>query len=379
MNTFRFWFVVLLMMAQITACSASPPASPPPSLTQTPDASPTAQVSPTPEATVTQTTWPTPAPIVVEGVGRAIETVLKTDNFTGAALVVRQGEVLYRGGLGLADIETGRPNTPETRFKLASVYKQLGAALVLTLARDGLIDLNGSLCQGIPECPDSLTKITYHQVLTHTSGIGELTPDEEMQIHSNADALRIIGDKKRLFEPGEAWAYSSTAYSLFTATPEMIMGKPLGELEREHLYEVIGMDSTGLDGFDGPPEGSAVGYSAAGSPYGGTVGNWSTVDDLWAWHRALLAGDPIPSGLVALMEKPYVQVDDALWYGYGVEVRETYGRREISHRGGTDGFNSYLIRFPDDDVVIVLLSNRESTDVDTLRKRLIDVVFDQAR
>ena len=71
--------------------------------------------------------------------------------------------------------------------------------------------------------------------------------------------------------------------------------------------------------------------------------------DLWAWHRALLAGDPIPSDLVALMEKPHVQVDDTLWSGYGVEVRETYGRRETSHRGGTDGFRSYFIRFPDDD------------------------------
>ena len=375
MNTIRFWFVVLLMMAYITACSASSPSSLQPNLSQTPLSSSSPQFMPTAEATMTRTPWPTPTPIVVEGVSRDIETILETSNFTGAALVARQGEVLYRGGLGFADAETGQRNTPETRFKLGSVYKQLSAALILTLARDGLIDLNGSLCQGIPECPDSLANVTYHQVLTHSSGIGELTDEEGMQIHSNADALRIIGDKKRLFEPGQAWSYSSTAYSLFTATPELIMGKPLGELERERLYEAVGMDSTGLDGFEGPPAGSAVGYSAGDSPSGGTVGNWSTVDDLWAWHRALLAGDPIPSDLVALMEKPHVQVDDALWYGYGVEVRETYGRREISHRGGTEGFSSYFIRFPDDDVVIVLLSNRESTDVDALRERLIDVVF----
>ena len=373
MNAIRVWFVVLLMMANITACSASSPSS----LSHTPNASRNAQVSPSPEATMTRTPWPTPTPIVVEGVGRAIETALKTSDFTGVALVVRQGEVLYRGGLGFADIETGRPNTPETRFKLASVYKQLSAGLILTLARDGLIDLNGSLCQGISDCPDSLANVTYHQVLTHSSGIGELTSEEEMQIHSNEEALRIIGDKKRLFDPGHGWLYSSTAYGLFTATPEMIMRNPLGELERERLYELVGMDNTGLDGFDGPPAGSAIGYSAGGSPAGGPVGNWSTVDDLLAWHRALLDGDPIPADLVALMEMPHVQVDEDLWYGYGVEVRETYGRREISHRGGTEGFTSYLIRFPDDDIVIILLSNRESTDVDGLRERLIDIVFAQ--
>jgi CubicO group peptidase (beta-lactamase class C family) len=317
-----------------------------------------------------------PTPIAVEGIDKAIETVLETSNFSGAALVVRQGEVLYRGGLGFADAETGRPNTPETRFKLGSVHKQLSAALVLTLARDGLIDLNGSLCQGIPECPDSLANVTYHQVLTHSSGIGELTDEEGMQIHSNEDALHTIGDKERLFEPGQDWSYSNTAYSLFTATPEMILGKPLIELEHD-FYEAAGMNSTGLEGFEGPPTDSAVGYSADGNPSGDPIGNWSTVDDLWAWHRALLAGDPIPSDLVALMEEPHVQVDDVLWYGYGVEVRETHGRREISHRGGTAGFTSYLIRFPDDDVVIVLLSNNESTDVDALRERLINVVFDK--
>ena len=377
MNTIRFWFAVLWLMAYVTACSASSSSNPQPSLSQIPNASATAQVSPAPEATVTRTPWPRSTPIVAGDIGQDIETVLELNNFSGAALVARQGQVLYRGGLGLADAETGRPNTPETRFKLASVHKQLSAALILTLARDGLIDLNGSLCQGIPECPDSLADVTYHQVLTHSSGIGELTPEEEMQIHSNADALRIIGDKERLFAPGQGWSYSSTAYSLFTATPEMILGKPLGELEQERLYEPASMHNTGLDGFEGPPAGSAIGYSADGSPSGDPVGNWSTVDDLWAWHRALLAGDPIPPDLVALMEKPHVQADDGNWYGYGVGVRETYGRREISHRGGTDGFCSYLIRFPDDDLVIVLLSNQESTDVDALREQLIDIVFSE--
>ncbi len=213
---------------------------------------------------------PSPASI-----SRMIETILEMSGFTGAALVGREGEVLYRGAMGFADAETGRRNTPETRFKLGSIYKQLSAGLILTLARDGLLDINDSLCQGIPDCPDSLAQVTYHQVLTHTSGIGELTEKEGMRIHSNEDALRIIGDSKRLFEPGS----------------------------------------------------------------GDSVGNWSTVDDLWAWHRALLAGDLIPSRLVALMERPAVRVDDALWYGYGVEVRETFGRREISHRGGTEGFS----------------------------------------
>ena len=119
--------------------------------------------------------------------------------------------------MGLADAESGVRNTPETRFKLASVHKQMNAALVLAMVRDGLLELDKSLCQGIPDCPASLADVTYHQVLTHTSGIGELTNEEGMQIQSNEDALRVIGDKERLFAPGTDVSYSSTAYSGMSA------------------------------------------------------------------------------------------------------------------------------------------------------------------
>jgi CubicO group peptidase (beta-lactamase class C family) len=308
-------------------------------------------------------------------VGDRIAEILESNQFSGAGLIVREGTVLFRGGMGVRDALTGERNTAETRFKLASVYKQLSAALILTLARDGVIELDGSICQGIAECPSSLADVTYHQVLTHTSGIGELTEEESAQIGSNEDALRVIGDKQRQFAPGEGWSYSTTAYSLFSAIPEMLLGTPLVELERDRVYEPAGMPNTGLDGFDGLPAGAAVGYDVrGGAPSGDPVGNWSTVGDLCAWHDALLAGDPLPRDLVALQEQPHVDVPGGS-YGYGVEIRDTDGRREVSHRGGTAGFSSFLIRFPDQDVCIALLSNVESTDVDAIREELIDVVF----
>lgn len=314
-------------------------------------------------------------PSATGSVGSSIQAILETADFSGAALVVRAGDVLYRGALGLADAESGVPNTPETRFKLASVHKQMNAALVLAMVRDGLLDLDGSVCQGIPDCPASLADVTYHHVLTHTSGIGELTDEEGMQIQSNEDALRVIGDKERLFAPGTDVSYSSTAYSLFTATPEMITDRPLVDLEREWLYDPAHMEQTGFDGLEDPPANSAMGYTVPGTPSAQGPGNWSTVDDLWAWHRALGAGDPIPRDLITLMETPHASAGDGISWGYGVQVRETMGHREVSHRGGTEGFSSYLIRFPDEDILIVLLSNDESADVDALREQLIQVVF----
>ena len=333
---------------------------------QGPEASPSAPIASDAASQVTPASEPA---------GEAIATILESTEFSGAALVVRDNEVLYRGAMGFANAEMGERNTPETRFRIASVYKQLSAALVLAMARDGLLDLDGSLCQGISDCPASLADVTYHQVLTHSSGIGELTDEETMQIQSNEDALRIIGDNERMFAPGtsrSSYPYAPTAFSLLTATPEMITGRPLAELERELVYDPAGMEHTG---YEDRPAGSAVGYVESGVPASPEPGNWSTVDDLWAWHRALIAGDPIPPELVALMETPHVPAEDGIAWGYGVQVRETMGHREISHRGGTVGFPAYLIRFPDEDVLIALLSNEDWTDVDVLREQLIEVVF----
>jgi CubicO group peptidase (beta-lactamase class C family) len=155
----------------------------------------------------------------------------------------------------------------------------------------------------------------------------------------------------------------------------MITGRRLADLERELVYDPAGMEHTGFDGLEERPAGSAVGYIEAGVPAPEEPGNWSTVDDLWAWHRALIAGDPIPPELVTLMETPHVPAEDGTSWGYGVQVRETMGHREISHRGGAVGFPAYLVRFPDEDVLIALLSNEDSTDVDSLRETFIEVVF----
>lgn len=318
---------------------------------------------------------PTPDQSAAEA-GR-IEAILQQFEFSGAVLVARDDQLLYRGALGMADAATGVPNTPETLFKTGSIHKQMDAALVMSLAEDGLIDIEGSICQGIEACPNTLGDITYHQVLTHQSGIGELTDDEASLIDSNEMALRVIGDASRYSEPGESFNYSTTAYSLLSATTEMLTGEAHDKLLAEHVYEPAGLEHTGLAGFDGPLPNAAMGHTKPrGGAIGGPIGHWTSIDDLRHWHRALMDGSVLSPSSMSLMEQRHIEFEPDLWYGYGVELRDVTGRREVFHPGETPGFVGYLIRFPDDDVVIVLLANAESVDVEQLRDLLIAEVFD---
>jgi CubicO group peptidase (beta-lactamase class C family) len=312
-----------------------------------------------------------------DALGTTVQRILADAGFSGAAIGVKDGAVVYRGAMGMADEAAGIPNRPETRFKLGSIDKQMPAGYILTMAQDGIIDVDGSLCQGIEACPASLQDVTYHQILTQTSGVPDVPDEQIASIDSNESALRVIGDLPRLLWPGEGWAYSSTAFSLLTATPELLLGDGrLTELRHEKVFGPARMLDTGLAGFDGPVPDAAVGYDRpGGTPVGGTVGNWSTVDDLVAWHRALLAGSPITFAMVKAMETPWAQVDATTRYGYGVELRDELGHREVRHRGGTPGFVDWLVRFPDDDAMIAILSNVESSDADGLRVRLVEALL----
>ena len=318
-----------------------------------------------------------PGPVAPsDGLSATVQRILSDADFSGAAIVVKDGAVVYRGAMGMADVAAGIPNTPETRFKLASIHKQMLAGYILTMAQDGLITLDGSLCQGIKACPATLQDVTYQQILTQTSGIPNVPDDQLASIQSNEDALRVIGALPRLFAPGKGWAYSSTAFSLLTATPEMVTGGGLTDLMDEKVFQPAGMHETGLAGFDGPLPDAAIGYdSPGGNPVGGSVGNWSTLDDLVAWDRALRAGSPITQAMVQRMETPYARVDDTTQYGYAVELRDVLGHREVAHRGGEGGFTGWLVRFPDDDSMIAILSNVESTDVDSLRDKLVEALL----
>jgi len=104
------------------------------------------------------------------------------------------------------------------------------------------------------------------------------------------------------------------------------------------------------------------GYCASATSAGAL---YSTVEDLYRWDQALYTGQLIPRELLDQMFTPHISqypdVVGSVAYGYGWMVIDDLGRRLVGHGGAIEGFRAWIIRYPDDHITIIGLSNQEDS------------------
>jgi CubicO group peptidase (beta-lactamase class C family) len=222
--------------------------------------------------------------------------------FSGSVAIVRDGAPVWSGGVGFADRERQRPNTPDTAFDCGSIMKVVTAAAIFQLEADGLLSRQTTLGALFDDVPADKAAITLDHVLTHRAGFHEYHDTHgDFEVMDRAAALRRIFEQPLLFAPGEAEAYSNSGYTLLAAVVEDVSGEPFPQYLRGHLFAVAGMRSTGLYGDGLWPEGqAAIGYDedrfACNSPACWPAPSWalmgngglvSTVADLVRWTAAI--------------------------------------------------------------------------------------------
>src|SRR5215470_14866012 len=254
----------------------------------------------------------------------------KYRQFNGSALVAENGKVIYKGGFGLANVEWGIPNAPDTKFRLGSITKQFTATVILQLVEQGKIKLDAKLTDYLPEYrKDTGDKVTIHHLLTHTSGIPSYTSQPGFFENVSRNPYKVDDFVKKYasgdleFEPGSKYTYNNSGYFLLGAIIERVTGKPYEQVLKENIFNPVGMKNTGYDHHDTIIAKRATGYSqtpdgytnaayldmsipyAAGSLY-------STVEDLYLWDQALYTDKVLSAQSKALMYKPFLEE-----YGYG--------------------------------------------------------------
>ena len=317
--------------------------------------------------------------------------------FNGAALVAENGKVIYKKGLGLANMEWNAPNEADTKFRIGSITKQFTAMLILQLVEQGKLKLDGKLSEYLPDYrKDVGDKVTIHHLLTHTSGIPSYTglpkffEDVSRDPYTVAEFVKKYASGELDFEPGAKFRYNNSGYFLLGAIIEKLHGKPYEQVMKENIFDPLGMKNSGFDHHDAILTKRASGYQktpagyinapyldmsipyAAGSLY-------STVEDLYLWDQALYTDKLLSAKNKELMYKPFL---DDYAYGWGIKKVTLSGSKEVvnsvQHTGGINGFNTIIVRYPAQKHLIVLLDNTsQGGNLGRISRDLTSILYNQ--
>ncbi|MBN8470960.1 serine hydrolase [Corallococcus exiguus] len=301
--------------------------------------------------------------------------------FNGTALIANEKGVILKKAYGQANFEWNVPNTPDTKFRLASVTKQFTAMVILQLVAEGKLKLDDTLVSALPDYrKDTGARITLTHLLNHTSGIPNYTnaPDFFAKVSRNpyavADFVKQFASGDLEFEPGSKYAYSNSGYFLLGAIIERATGKTYAQAVQERIFTPLGMKDSGYDvtatvlpkrasGYELVPDGYVnASYLDMSLPYAaGSL--YSTVEDLYRWDRALYENKLLPEALKQKMFTPGLEN-----YGFGLSMDPltlSDGKTvlaTIGHSGGINGFSSRIYRVPVGREVVILLDNTSRGD-----------------
>jgi len=311
-------------------------------------------------------------------------------------LIGRNDRVLVRKAYGLANVERSEPLRPENRFIIASVTKQFVGMCMMMLQYRGFLDYDEPIVRFFPDFPAWKYKVTIRHLLQHTSGIQEYLTAEfwkevnEQHVSLTQDDLlnRIRSFTELEFEPGSRWRYCNSNYILLGAIVEKCSGKSFAQFAKENIFDPLEMRDTFVGESGEMPERLATGYEYKSktqfkkAPYNRAVVGWadgniiSTVDDLFIWAQALSSDKILPLEVLSQAFVPWNAIDPGeTRYGFGHLIGERRGVRELHHSGSTLGYNALLSRFPDEKLVIVMLSNAAGIGLDKVMGEIVDVML----
>lgn len=294
----------------------------------------------------------------------------------GVSVAVSRGETpLFARGYGFVDVAKTAPVTVETIFQIASLTKQFTAAAILALEEQGVLSVSDPVTRWLPELDFGSRTVTLHHLLTHTSG---LRPGAELVVDAwaplaQSDMIDLIEERGFAADPGTREEYNNAGYYLLGVVIERASGMSFASFLEQRFFVPLGLARTAYCGT-GPavpvPVGSAQLFGATVSiaPIDMSVAFaagalCSNSADLAMWSEALSGGAAVSVDSYQRMITPAQLADGTtLGYGYGLGLGTIEGRFATSHAGTIVGFESYMVRVPEDDLTVVVLVNVVSSD-----------------
>lgn len=309
-----------------------------------------------------------------------------------SVMIIKNGIPVFTKGYGFADLESGIPVSPVTNYRLASVTKQFTAMCVMILAEKGKISIDDPLIKYFTDYPQWANNVKIIHLLNHTSGILDyesLIPDSQTIPVSDNDVYNSLrGTDSLYFGPGTKYQYSNSAYVLLGVLIEKLSGSSFSDFLKTEIFTPLGMDESSTNLIKAKISNRAFGYSGENGTFLktdqsvtsytlGDGGIYSSVSDLFKWDQALYGGKVVSNETMNKIFNPSSWINEQKneAYGLGWFISQKNGRRCIWHSGNSRGFTNLITRFPDEKLTIIILTNRNEADVESVEKELEAVIL----
>jgi D-alanyl-D-alanine carboxypeptidase len=350
------------------------------------------------------------------------DEVAKTP-FSGVVLITSpDGAIVHTQGLmsgpGSANI------APDAQFNLGSASKMWTAVAVAQLVDAKKVSLGDPIGRYVTGLTPEVAAVTIRQLLTHSGGLGNFFRPENLSLlqkaQSHSELKPLITAEKPEFTPGSRFRYSNSGFLLLGLMVEQVSGQPFGRYLDAYIFAPSGMTVSGM--MPASPSTRAVGMTnvpemsphvseraagsmsvQAGPPPGpppapnslafappgplrpalesaipGTSGGggYSTAQDMQRFFTALLAGKLTSIAMRDMLTSPQIEALPAkaplpaLSYGLGFGMGDYNGHRWIGHNGATLGANVETITFPDDQISVIIMANRDPPIAGALMRTL---------
>src|SRR3984957_4217683 len=322
------------------------------------------------------------------------------NHFPGYAYgILLDGQLVYSGSGGFANLKKKIPATPKSMFRIASITKSFIAMAILKLRDEGKLHLDNPIDLYIPEIQNQkLTRdtsiITIRDLLTHSAGFPTDDPWADRKLDETDEAFTALLKKGIAFSnsPGVVFEYSNLGYALLGYVIKKITGISCTEYIRLEIWQPMGMEECSWEFTQVPETQLAHGYrwideqlkeeellhDGAFGPIGGMIASIESFSRYVAHHQLAWPPrddeevSPIMRSSIREMHRPWNFVKLATGfkytsgrecavtsgYGYGLNwMRDSLGRVFVGHSGGLPGFGSNWYMMPEYGLAVILFAN----------------------
>lgn len=314
----------------------------------------------------------------------------------GAALAIAyNGEIIYKQGYGMSNLEYDIPITPSSIFHVASVSKQFTDMSIVLLALEGKLSIDDDIRKHIPEIPDFGETIKIRHLVHHISGMRDQWTLFSMagwrgdDVKTQWDVLEFVKRQKGLnFKPGDEYLYCNTGYSLLAEIVERVSGQSLREFADENIFKPLGMNNTHVHenhshivknrtyAYAPIQDGGFRTSIPVFDTYGATS-LFTTVEDLALWadnfrHKSV-GGD---SAVRQLLERGILNNGEKITYAFGLTHGTYRGLTTVGHGGSDAGYRAQFTMYPELGYSMIVLSNVSNGNPGRLARQVADIFFE---